>query len=409
MTHRFITVFSLIAVAAGASAQIDPTLAAYALEAADRRPLVAARRLAFAEAEAAARALGAPRNPELEVAPGIGFTNSNFLIGQSFDISGLRAARARRARFEAEAARSEWTSARMSAAVAVLDALAELRAARAHVAEARAGLENATGIVQAVRKRVEVGEAPEVQRIRAELEQGRANQMLLAAQRDEKSANAALLSLTGSPPDRSAPLLDWRPIAIASDAERSFLERHPAFQVAQAKIESARAGEVEAKRQGRPSLFAGLATDTWSLDRRPFDRENFGFQVRLSMPLFDRGENRETVRAAGFARQSRESELAETKRALTLELDTARGELESAQTAAKTYSDDLLPKARDLVERLRSAFEAGLTSFLDVLEAQKAMAQLRAEAAVARRDLARAEVRYLAAAALIIPGLEKTR
>lgn len=408
MTHRFITVFSWIAVAAGASAQIDPTLAAYALEAADRRPLVAARRLAFAEAEAAARALGAPPNPELEVAPGIGFTNSNFLIGQSFDISGLRAARARRARFEAEAARSEWASARMSAAVAVLLAWVELRDARSHVGEARAGLENAAGIVQAVRRRVELGEAPEVQRIRAELEKGRANQMLLAAQREEKSANAALLSLTGSPPDRSAPLLDWRPIAIAPDAERSFLERHPAFQVALAKIESARAGEVEAKRQGRPSLFAGLATDTWSLDRRPFDRENFGFQVRLSMPLFDRGENRETVRAAEFARLSRESELAETKRALTLELDIARGELDSAQAAAKGYSDDLLPKGRSLVVRLRSAFEAGLTSFLDVLEAQRAMSQLRAEAAVARRDLSRAEVRYLAAAALI-PGLEKTR
>lgn len=126
------------------------------------------------------------------------------------------------------------------------------------------------------------------------------------------------------------------------------------------------------------------------------------------MPLLDRGENRESIRAAELARRSRESELEEARRALKLELEVARAELTSAQAASKTYSTQLLPKAQELINRLRTAFEAGLTSYLEVLEAQKALSQLLSEEAVARRELVRAEVRYLGAANLI-PGLEMSR
>jgi len=405
---RNVSTLLLAALAPLTSAQLDPELAARVLEVADRSPFVAARKLTLEEAKAAARALGAPANPELEIAPGIGFTNSNFLIGQSFDISGLRAARARRARAEADIAHAEWIAARRSASLAVLLAVAELRAAIGHANSARAAVENAQAIATAVQKRVEVGEAPEVQSIRAEIERNRAELAHRAAAREVETASANLISLAGNTPSAGISSLNWKGIEMSAEAERTFLDRHPAYRYAEARIEAARAGELEAKRQGRPSLFAGFATDTWSFDRRPFDNRNLGLQVRLSMPLLDRGENRESIRAAELARRSRESELEEARRALKLELEVARAELTSAQAASKTYSTQLLPKAQELINRLRTAFEAGLTSYLEVLEAQKALSQLLSEEAVARRELVRAEVRYLGAANLI-PGLEMSR
>jgi outer membrane protein TolC len=183
------------------------------------------------------------------------------------------------------------------------------------------------------------------------------------------------------------------------------LSRHPGALEARANVEAARATESEARRRGLPSVFAGVAADTWSLDRRPFQSEAIGLQLRLSMPLFDRGENRHALRSAEAARMGREAELEEAERRIALELETASQHLAAARGVADSYSSGIVPRARHMVKAMQEGLASGLSSFLEVLEAQQALAQLMREASEAERNLRLAEVRFFAAAAAL-PGLE---
>ncbi|MBV6457321.1 MAG: hypothetical protein HONBIEJF_00429 [Fimbriimonadaceae bacterium] len=405
MTYKRTLVPLSLALAGLAWAQNEPTLDQLAAQALKASPIVAARQLQVEEAQASARSAGSPKNAELEIAPGVGFTNSNFVLGQSFDLSGARAARARRARAEAEVAKARLRETQLDVGSDFLTAYASYAAALTNESNARAGVEVAKATIEAIRKRIEIGEAPALQLTRAEIELNRAEQSLTLATADLSANRLIVNSLLGSEPTAEIPLVTWTPSADDAALAQAALGRHPMALEARARIEAARAAELEARRTGLPSLFAGVAADTWSLDRRPFQNENIGLQLRLTMPLFDRGENRYAIRSAEAALKGREAELRAAEREIALDIQTARQNLTSAREVAQSYETGIVPKAQQMVKAMQSGLESGLTSFLELLEAQKTLAQLTREASDAKRNLRLAEVRFLTAAASL-PGLE---
>lgn len=396
-----ISLFVTLASCAEGQERSLPDLVSQALVAS---PAVAARRAQVAEAEATARSLGSPKNVELDVAPGVGFTNSNFVLGQSFDLSGTRAARAQRARAEANVARAGLRKSVLMVGGEVLIAYASYIAAVANEANATTSVEVARATVAGVQKRIEIGEAPAVQLTRAEIELARAEQALVLARSERSAARAALNSFLGAEPTAGIESFAW---TLATDNAASAQSRPEAME-ATARIEAARASEQEARRAGYPSLFAGVAADTWSLDRRPFQRDNLGLQIRLSMPLFDQGEDRHAASSARAAREAREAELKDVQRRIALEVLIAEEQLSAARTVAKTYEGGIVPKADEMLKAMQAGFQSGLIGFLDVLEAQRTLTQLRREANDATKNLRIAEVRYLLATAQL-PGLENPK
>ncbi|MEQ1933030.1 MAG: TolC family protein, partial [Fimbriimonadaceae bacterium] len=185
--------------APAASPQPEPTLAQLVAQAVSASPTVAARQLQINEADAMAKSMGSPKNPELEIAPGVGFTNSNFVVGQSFDLSGTRAARAQKARAETNVARANLRRAQLSVAAEFLTAFSAFLASRRNTENAKAGLLDARATVDAIRKRIEIGEAPAVQLTRAEIELSRAEQTFLLAKNDLLTSTATLNSLLAQP------------------------------------------------------------------------------------------------------------------------------------------------------------------------------------------------------------------
>lgn len=403
MTYRIPISFLIAALAAGGLAQTPPQ--DLVVQALANSQAVAARQLEVQEAEQIARSLGSPKNPELEVAPGIGFTNSNFVLGQSFDLSGQRAASAQRARAEVNVARAGLRRAQLLVTSETLTALASYQAAVTNEANARSGLEIAKATLDAIRKRIEVGEAPALQATRAEVEFNRAEQALVLARSDLATQRAALNSLLGKSPTDEIPALGWLPEPSLQALTPGASTQRPEALEALARIDAARASEVVAKRQGSPSFFAGIAADTWSMDRKTFQRDNVGLQIRLTMPLFDQGENRHAVRAAESARKAREAELKDVQRRIGLEIENATTQVAAAREVAKSYETGIVPKAEQMVKAMQNGLEAGLTNFLDVLEAQRTLAQLRREASEALRNVHLAEVRFLAAVGYM-PGME---
>lgn len=346
-------------------------------------PSVAAARHRYEAALAALRGARAPFNPQAELAPGVGFTNGNAVLSQQLDIGGRLSAQSRSAAGARDAAAAQLRQAELETAEAVTTAYFDLARARALESAARESVELVRQIRDAVRRREEIGEAPRVQVTRAEIELARAEQELVRAGGAVKARLAALNLLLGRDP--AAPLATSTPMALPDEpetAERLLIaaERsRPEVQVARGLV-AARRGEVDlARAERRPELFAELAMDAWSLDREPFNSRDLGFQARLAFPLLDRGRLRAEVARARSGVAAQEAELESVRRALRVEVTAAAAELSAARAAVLAYQEQVLPRSRELLRATRAGFEAGLTSFLEVLEAQRLARQTRTE------------------------------
>ncbi|MBM3460339.1 MAG: TolC family protein, partial [Armatimonadetes bacterium] len=155
----------------------------------------------------------------------------------------------------------------------------------------------------------------------------------------------------------------------------------------------ARRGEVDlARAQGRPELHADLAADFWSLDREPFRGDALGFQARLSFPLLDRSRRRAEVDQAQAGVREQEAEVAGVLRTVESELRRAAAELTAAREVVLNYRTGILPRSEELLTATQRGFEAGLSSFLEVLEAQRVYRTTRAEYGQALFEAVRAGV-----------------
>jgi outer membrane protein TolC len=263
-------------------------------------------------------------------------------------------------------------------------------------------------IREAVRRRVEIGEAPQVQVIRAEIEAGRAEQEVARARGEVRGRQAALNLLLERPTEAPLELAETLEVPAAVAAPSSLIDQarrlRPELSVARGRIEAQRGEVAIARAQRRPELFAEVASDFWSLDRDAFRSRNLGFQARLSFPLFDRGRLRSGVERAQAGVREQEAELAATTRTLTLEIERAVADLTAAREIALNYQTTILPRTQELLRATRAGFDTGLMSFLEVLEAQRVTRQTQTEYLTALFEATRALI-ALDRALGTIPGL----
>jgi outer membrane protein, heavy metal efflux system len=371
-------------------------------------PAVAAARSRLEASSAGLRQARAPFPTLGEVAPGVGFTNGNAALSQRLDVGGRRAAAARAAAGERAAAAAELDLARLRAAAEARAAYFDLARAQAVESTATESAALAGQIRDAVRRRVEIGEAPPVQATRAEIEVARAEQEVTRARGDVRARLATLNVLLGRPADAPMSLSDALVVPAepedAATLTLQALRQRPEIAASQSRVEARRGAVDVARAQGRPDLFAELATDVWSLDREPFQSQNVGFQARLSFPLFDGGRRRAVVDRALADLREGEAELEVQRRALAVEVTRAGAELAAAREVALNYQQTILPRSQELLQATRSGFETGLSSFLEVLEAQRVARQTQTEYQNALFDAVRART-ALDRALGSVPGL----
>lgn len=341
----------------------------------ERDPGVLAARSRVEGAAAGVRSARAPFNPQGEIAPGVGFTNGNALLSQQIDIGGRRSAQAKSAEGLRGAAAAELELARLQAAAMARAVYFDLVRARAAEAAATEAAALARQVREAVRRRFEIGEAPQVQVTRAEIEVARVEQEVARASGEARSRLTMFNLLLGRSATEAAELSDSLKVPAKNDSPSSLIEQaerqRPELTAARALIEARRGEVAVAKSQRRPELFAEVASDLWSLDRDPFNSRNIGFQARLSFPLFDRGRVRGLEDQARAGVRTQEAELAVTRRTIGIEVERAAAELRAAREVALSYEATILPQTQDLLRSTRSGFDIGLTSFLEVLEAQR--------------------------------------
>jgi cobalt-zinc-cadmium efflux system outer membrane protein len=375
-------------------------------------PQVLAARSRLAEADAALRGARSHFGVQAEIAPGGGYTNGNALLSHRLDFGGRISAESRKALADRDAALADLASAQLR--VAAESRMAYFDAVRAKEAEKVAddSLSVVRQIGQAVKRRVEIGEAPAVQATRAEVEVARVEQDVLRLRGERLAREATLNLLLGRPANSPLTLADTLstpspPGETVPLIERALRER-PDLLAARSRVEGQKGAVAMAKAEGRPDAFAEVASDTWSLDRQPFQGRNLGAQLRIAFPLLDGGRLRAGVHKALAVVNEREADLKSLELAARIEIEQAVAELTSAREIVSNYRSTIVPRTEELLAATRSGFETGLSSFVDVLDAQRVSRQIRSEYLAALHDAVRARI-GLDLALGAVPGLPSAR
>lgn len=391
----FVLAFALLSSVVTAEQAYDLNrLEAMALE--SSRNLLAVRDQ-VAVARAAVDTASAFPNPELEymggsVRPrGVGGPSGDarsVTLTQPLDLPWRRAVRVA----AAEAGLDSAVAGGRSVEVALI---AQLRVRYFELLRRQAELRNAredVALVESVRsrieKRVETGDAPKFELIKADAEMLNAQKASQAASVRVEQARSLLRQMVGAtlPADFvvSGSLRDVRELPPIEKVRQGVASGSP--DLARARAETVRAErQLELERSLRwpnIALKAGMEQDPDVRDSR--------LGVVVSIPLWDRRRGPVGEAAAQLSRAR--NELAAQEFALGQTLEVAYQQYEIAQAQVSALESGIVRQAEAALKVAEAAYRFGERGFLEVIDAQRVFRAARAELITARYELAAAWV-----------------
>lgn len=315
-------------------------------------------------------------------------------LSQPIELGGKRAARvtaAERARDQAASAlagrRAEIRAATVTAFFDVLTAQERLRLAQDSVGLAQTATRAATN-------RVAAGKVSPLEETRARVAEAGMRVELLQAEGTLRSARQQLAALWGNPDPRFTQVegaVDQLPAMAASQDLSARIAAAPVVVQARLEVERRKAlSDLEqAKRIPDVTVSLGAKRVPASDGEAGGSRRN-QVVVGLSVPLPIFDTNRGNVAEALSREEKARDELAAAELQLGTEVAQATERLRSARATAQTLQHDALPGAETSYKAATKGFELGKFSFLEALDAQRTLFQVRAQYLLALADAHRA-------------------
>lgn len=394
-TKPLFLILGMSATLAVAQPEYDlPKLEAAALE--SSRSVLAAREQISAARHAVVSA-GAFPNPELEYlsgtqrarGPGGNPGNARSLaLTQPLDLPWRRSARI-------AAAEAGLTATGAAVRAFEADTIARLRLHYFDVLRREAELRNAredTAVMESVRSRialrVETGEAPRFELIKADAEMLNAQKTAQAAGfRVEQARSALRQAVGGGLPAEFAlrgQLRDVPELPPMEGLRRQLQETSPDLARVRAEMVRAQHQLDLERRQRWPSLALKA-----SVDEDP-DVRSSKFGLVVSVPLWDRRSGPVGEAAAQLTRARYELEAQEFS--LGQQLEVAVQQYEIAQAQVSALESGIVRQAESALKVAEAAYRFGERGFLEVLDAQRVYRAARAELIAGRYELAAAWV-----------------
>ena len=366
-------------------------------------------------AQSGVRSARALTNPNFVFTPGltsIGGSDEELLFQQPLELNGARAART-------GVASAQLRQAQARAIVELRDLVADTKAAYYELARAQEllslsqeSLKVAEEFDRITRRQVDLGSRPGIDQVLTGIEVTRARQLMILAQSRVTTALAALNTLMGRlPTEPIAPLptLTFTPANVDGDAAAQLALKARAEIAVEASLQEAFRQEARlARAEGRPDLVPQIRAE--SVIR---GLHNGGIGLGVTLPFLDYGSRRHRIRQAEAAASAQEARIAATQNLVRQEVEQALARLRAAEEVIKGYQQGILEQARRLLDGSRTGFQAGLTSVVAVLEAQRTYRAVLAEYTNALADYAqaRAELERATGAvpADLLPRLESER
>ena len=404
MRRWFIVLFSaLLIVVFNAGAWADVSLPTYALTdiigiAVERNPLVAGAQAAIDQSTGQRTAAGAYPNPTVHGDGGKGYlrdagplTNeiprsaTEYMAGVSQPIEwpAKRAARQRAAEAGLAGASVGLIETRLNLTADVKVAFYDLLLAQRDLDLAKNNLAIVEDVRRIVGVRVRLGEAPQFELIKAEVEVLKANQAVTRAENTVRVNRVILDTFTaGALGPAYAVSGDFLVFPAGLDlgqlAARSVHE-HPSIQRLARSIDQADR-TVEFERQSRvPNVNLNTSY------AREYGRE--GFDVGLSVPAPLWYQRQGEIAGSLGAKRREEAEFLRTRNELLRQVNQY---FQDAQTTAKlieVLEKGLLRQAEEALRIAKFSFQQGAASLLEVLDAQRVQRQTLFDYAQARFEL----------------------
>lgn len=319
---------------------------------------------------------------------------TTLLLSQPIELGGKRAARvtaAERARDQAASAllarRSELRASTITLFFEVLTAQERLRLAQDSVALAQTA-------TRAAANRVAAGKIPPLEETRSRVAEAGIQVELLQAEGALRSARQQLAALWGNPTPRftnAEGAVDRLPAVASAQEVESRLSAAPVLRQARFEVERRQAlSELEQARRV-PDVTVSLGAKRVPSDDgmgRSSGRNQVVVGLSVPLPIFD--TNRGNVAEALSREEKARDDLVAAELQLGADVAQAAERLRSARATAETLQRDALPGAEAAYKAATKGFELGKFSFLEALDAQRTLFQVRNQYLLAVADAHRA-------------------
>ncbi|HZU95946.1 MAG TPA: efflux transporter outer membrane subunit [Planctomycetota bacterium] len=251
-------------------------------------------------------------------------------------------------------------------------------------------LQETLGIATARRDAGAVGELA-VESARRDLETARA--AIPEAKRAHEVAAHRLAILLGSPPDRrfdASPSVAFDlPAEIPVGVPSTLLRRRPDVRAAELRVRSANAQIGAAIANYFPTLTlvgdAGYSSEKLTTIARPASQQ-WSLGPQLHIPIFQLATNYYLVSEKEARTQAAIADYRSIVLRAFAEVADAMSGIQGHREA-RDHDVEVVAASRRAVELAESSFKEGVTSYLDVLDAQRTLVQARTSLLKAQRDL----------------------
>jgi cobalt-zinc-cadmium efflux system outer membrane protein len=300
-----------------------------------------------------------------------------------------RALRTLTAERAASAAQADLDDIRAQQQLATQAGFFDLLAAQERATQIEQIARDAAALATSARKRVQAGDLAAQDAARTEIEAQRAATDVQQAALERRRAALALWQSTGvsTPPEQLQALPDWPALdapAVTGAALDALIDERPEVRAARARVEAAQAAF-----DGSNALKKSDITWGASYDHFPGTSKAL-IELRMQMPLqWGYSYQGEIARAASQLSQAQDA-LEKVRRQVRADLERLRQEVLSSAERARTYDNDILPRARRVAESAELAYRKGALSLTDLLDARRTLRATLLDALAARADHAKA-------------------
>ncbi len=319
----------------------------------------------------------------VEEIPPATITEYNFTLGQPLEWPAKRAARKRAAEAGLSGANAGLLETRLNLIAEVKIEFYELLLAQRNADLARQNLAIVEDVQRIVKARVRLGEAPQFEAIKAEVEVLKANQVVTRADNTVRVNRVVLDTLTvgalGTGYSIKGDFEKFPQAVNLTSLTQRALDEHPTVQRLSRSVEQANQS-IEFQRQARvPNVT--VSGSYW----REVGREAFTAGLSVPTPIWYRRQG-EITEAFGTKRRE-EAELLRARNSLFKEINQ---HFQDAQTTAElidVFEKGLLKQAQEALRIAQFSFQQGESSLLEVLDAQRVLRQVLFDYVQARFDL----------------------
>lgn len=314
---------------------------------------------------------------------------------------GRRGAELRRSRTQTTASEAAFIEQRYAVILSAKRAFFDVLRADELIRVAEARVQRAQEVLDAARRRSEVGSGTQSDVLRSQLELNNARQALLQAQNQKRTATFALGRLVGADgavDARPTTPLEPAPLAVSrEELVEIVVNQAPGVRAAEAAAGAAEAMARAARAQYLPTISASGGYDMFNQEPTlAGSRKSWSLRVGLSYPIFNRFQREDNVGRASVQAGVARTQLLDERRAARAELERVQAALELAEQRIALTEEAVRVAAEDLrVQQER--YRLGVSTILDHMTSQANLVQAEVDRIAARYDyqIARAELEAL--------------